>query len=214
MERTRSVLRFTPSTDGSALVPVSVVLQRLHDEAPTDQFTLSWLLGALHKRAFGIIILLLAVVAMAPGISIVAGLLMMVPALEMAIGQRAPVFPRRIAAHAFPTRRLAALVQRAVPPLEYLEKIVHPRWNTPFEPTKRLVGVVVMILSVTVVFTPIPFSNVIPALVIALIALSYLEEDGVLLSIAMVAAVVVLTIALAAVWETMRSAEWIGDIWS
>ena len=207
------MLRFTPPTDVSALVPVSVVLQQLHDEAPTDQFTLGWLISCLHKRAFGIIILLLAIVAMAPGISIIAGLLIMVPAFQMTIGQRTPVFPRRIAAHAFPTRRLAALVQRAVPPLEYIERLVHPRWHTPFELTKRLVGGIVMILSVTVVFSPIPLSNVVPALVIALIALAYLEEDGLLLSIALLAAVVVLTIALAAVWETIRGAEWIGHLW-
>lgn len=209
----RSVLRSASSTDVSALVPVSVVLQRLHDEAPTGQFTLGWLVGSLHKRAFGIIILLLAVVAMAPGISIVAGLLMMVPAFQMSMGQRAPVFPRCIAAHAFPTRRLAALVQRAAPTLKYIEKLVHPRWYTPFEPTKRLVGLIVLTLCVTVVFTPIPLSNVVPALVIALIALAYLEEDGLLLAIAMLAAVVVLTIALAAVWETIRGAEWIGHLW-
>src|SRR6185503_767778 len=63
-----------------AFVPTSVVLQRLHDEAPKDHFTLGWLMGSLRKRSFGIIMLLLAVVAIAPGISIVAGLLLMIPA--------------------------------------------------------------------------------------------------------------------------------------
>jgi hypothetical protein len=70
----------TPPSDARTLVPTSVVLQRLHDEAPTDHFTLGWLMGSLHKRSFGIIMLLLAVVALAPGISIVAGLLLMIPA--------------------------------------------------------------------------------------------------------------------------------------
>jgi len=41
------------------------VLQRLHDEVPTDHFTLGWLMHSLHKRSFGIIMLLLALVAMA-----------------------------------------------------------------------------------------------------------------------------------------------------
>ena len=50
---------------------------------------------------------LLAVVALAPGVSIVAGLLLMVPAFQMIEGRPVPVFPRRIAAHPFPTRRLA-----------------------------------------------------------------------------------------------------------
>ena len=110
-----------------------------------------------------LIMLLLAVVAIAPGVSIVAGLLLMIPAFQMIAGQPAPVFPRRIAAHPLPTRHLAALVQRAVPVLRYLEKAIHPRWHTPLEATKRVVGIVVVILNTTLVFTPIPLSNVVPA---------------------------------------------------
>jgi hypothetical protein len=185
------------------------VLQRLHDEAPADHFTLGWLMGSLHKRSFGIIMLLLAVVAIAPGASIVAGVLLMIPAFQMIAGQPAPIFPRRIAAHPLPTRHLAALVQRAVPLLRYLEKVVYPRWPAPFEPAKRLVGAVVLILSASLVFVPIPLSNVIPALVIALISLAYLEEDGLMLSVVLLGAVIVITIELIAVWETVLGAKWI-----
>ena len=105
------------------------------------------------------------------------------------------------------------LVQRAVPVLRYLEKVIHPRWPTPLEATKRLVGIVVVILNTTLVFTPIPLSNVVPALVIALISLAYLEEDGLLLSIALLAAVIVLTVELMAVWETVLGAKWISGLW-
>jgi len=56
-----------------------------------------------------------------------------------------PVFPRRIAVRPLPTRHLAALVQRAVPVLRYLEKLIRPRWPTPLEATKRLVGAVVVL---------------------------------------------------------------------
>ena len=62
-------------------------------------------------------------------------------------------------------------------------------------------------------FTPIPLSNVVPALVIALISLAYLEEDGLLLSIALLAAVIVLTVELVVVWETVRGAKWIIGLW-
>jgi hypothetical protein len=213
-EAMRPELKRTPPLDARVYIPTSVVLQRLHDEAPTgDHFTLGWLMGSLRKRSFGIIMLLLALVAVAPGVSIVAGLLLMIPAFQMIAGQPAPVFPRRIAAHPFPTRHLAALVQRAVPVLRYLEKVIHPRWPTPLEATKRLVGIVVVILNTTLVFTPIPLSNVVPALVIALISLAYLEEDGLLLSIALLAAVIVLTVELMAVWETVLGAKWISGLW-
>ena len=164
---------------------------------------------SLHKRGFGLILLLLALVAVAPGVSILAGLLLMIPAIQMIADQPAPVFPRRIAIRALPTRHLAALVQRAVPVLRFLEKFIHPRWPTPLDATKRLV----VLLNITLLFTPVPLSNVVPALVIALISLAYLEEDGLLLSIALLASVIVLAVEFAAVWETILGAKWIFGLW-
>ena len=170
-------------------------------------------MGSLRRRSFGIIMFLLALAAIAPGVSIVAGVLLMIPAFQMIAGQSVPVFPRRIAARPLPTRHLAALVQRAVPVLRYFEKVIHPRWPTPFEATKRLVGTVIVILNTTLVFTPIPLSNVVPALVIALISLAYLEEDGLLLSITLLAAIIVVVIQFVAVWGTVVGAKWIIGLW-
>lgn len=198
--------------DARALIPATVVLQRLHDEVPADHFTLAWLTNSLHKRSFGIIMLLIALVAIAPGLSIIAGLLLMIPAVQMIAGKAAPVFPRRIATRSLPTSHLAAVVQRSIPVLRYLERVIHPRWHTPLESTKRLVGAVVLILSTTLVLVPIPLSNVVPASVIALISLAYLEEDGVLLSIALLAAMIVMAVATMGVWEMVVSAQWIADL--
>jgi hypothetical protein len=206
-------LKLTRPADATALVPASILLQQLHDEAPADHFTLAWLMSRMHKRSFGLIMLLLAVVAIAPGVSIVAGLLLMIPAFQMVAGHNMPVFPRRIAARPMPTRHLAVLVQRAVPVLRHIEKLIHPRWPTPHDATKRLVGAVVVLLNITLLFTPIPLSNVVPALVIALISLAYLEEDGLLLSIALLVSVVVLAVELAAIWETIVGAKWIASLW-
>src|SRR6476620_5879344 len=76
-----------PPADTKLLVATSVLLQRLHDEIPADWFTLGWLMHSLHKRSFGIIMLLLALVAIAPGLSIVAGLLLVIPAFHRADGR-------------------------------------------------------------------------------------------------------------------------------
>jgi hypothetical protein len=197
------------SADTRLLVAASVVLQQLHDEMPADHFTLGWLMHSLHKRSFGIIVLLIALVAIIPGLSIVAGLLLMIPAFQMIAGKSAPVFPSRIATRSLPTRHLAVVVQRFVPVLRYLEKAIHPRWRTPIGATKRLVGAIVLTLSATLVLIPVPLSNVAPALVIALIALAYLEEDGILLLIGVLAAVILLVVAVAATWEMVVGAKWI-----
>jgi hypothetical protein len=203
--------KFTPET--RVLAPASVVLQGLLDDAPADQFTLAWLLGHLHRRSFGFIMLLLALVAMLPGISYIAGLLLAVPALEMIAGRVAPVFPRRIAIRPLPTRHLARVVRRAIPVLRYLERAIHPRWHTPLKVTKRVVGVVVLLLTMLLLLAPVPMIQVVPALVIVLISLAYLEEDGALLSIALLIAVVLLAITVAAVWKMVAGTVWIGRSW-
>jgi len=202
-----------PPRAARVFIRASAALQHLYEEAPKDHFTLSWLVTTLHQRSFGMIMLLLALAAIAPGVSILAGLLLIVPALQMIAGYSAPKFPRRIADRPLGTRHLAAVVLRAVPVLKYLETMIHPRWHIPLEVTKRIVGTVVVILSATLVLSPIPLSNVVPALLIALISLAYLEEDGLLLSIALLAAVIVLTVMLLAVWETFLGAKWISKLW-
>lgn len=177
MSRRTREPRATPPANAT-FTHTFVVLKRLLDGAPTDHFTLGWVMGSLRKRSFGMILLLLSLVATVPGLSIVAGLLLMIPAFQMITGRSAAVFPSRIANRPLPTRHLAALARRAVPLLRYPDKMIQPRWHTPLEATERLVGTVVVILNALVVLAPIPLSNVIPALVIALISLAYLEEDG------------------------------------
>lgn len=180
---------------------------------PVDHVTLGWLIGGLRKRSFGIVMLLLALIALAPGVCIAAGLLLILPACQMILGHTDPFFPRRIADHPFPARHLAAVLQRAIPVLSYLEKMIHRRWHRELDASGRFVGVIVLLLSVLLVAIPIPMSNVIPALAITLISLAWLEEDGLLLAVALLAGLAVLAIALAAIWEAVRGAEWLSHFW-
>jgi hypothetical protein len=201
----------TPSAGPPVLALTSEILQRLHDATPKEHFTLGWLMGMLDKRSFGLIMLMCAVVAVIPGVSIVAGLLLIIIAVQMIEGRPAPAFPDGIADRPLPARHLASVIRRFLPALKYLEHIAHPRWPTPHEATKRVVGVAVLILSIAVAFTPLPLSNIPPALAIALISLAYLEEDGLLLGIGLIAGAAVLTIIVFAAWEAIGDlARWIG----
>jgi len=91
--------------------------------------------------------------------------------------------------------------------LRYLERIVHPRLPTPLQATKRVVGIVVMMLSARLLLTPIPLSNIVPALVIVLISLAYLEEDGLTLAIGLLAGFVILAVDLGVLWEIVHGAK-------
>jgi len=173
--------------ENGAITPASVILQELHDRAPSDKFTLNWLMGGLQKQSFGLILLLLALAAAAPGISVIAGLLLIIPACQMIIGKPSPVFPGWISERPLQTKHLRAVVEHAVPILKRVEKVVRPRCATPPQATKITVGLCVTLLSVRLLLVPFPLSNVLPAIVIALIALAYLEEDGLALAIGLLA---------------------------
>jgi len=100
-------------------------------------------------------------------------------AVQMIGGRPEPAFPRFITARRLPTRYLLRIGSRAVPVLQYLERVV---------------------------------SNVVPAVLVALIALSYIEEDGLLLCLASFAAVILIGIELVAVWGAVSSAAFISSI--
>jgi hypothetical protein len=51
-----------------------------------------------------------------------------------------------------------------------------------------------------------PLSNVAPAIVISLISLAYVEEDGLLLSVGFLAAIILIGLGSAAVWGALVGA--------
>jgi len=107
--------------------PSSRVLEDLLRQAPPDHFTLGWVLSTLHQRSFGVVILFLGALAMAPIGSSVPGIMLAAVAIQMIAGWREPVFPRFITERRLPTQYLFRLGERAIPVLRYLERVVHPR---------------------------------------------------------------------------------------
>lgn len=189
-------------------VPTSQALRDLLNGADPQRVTIRWLLDSLSERSFGIVMLLLGLVALIPGTSGIVGLLVAVPAVQMILGRKAPIFPGFVSRRQISTQRLARLIARIDPVLRRLERIIRPRWHTPFEATKRLVGFVLLLLG-ALLLVPIPLSNVIPALAIMLLALAYLEDDGVLLCIALVAALVAFALVAVIVWGMVKGIDFI-----
>jgi hypothetical protein len=190
-------------TDTKSRAPSSRVLQEVIRQAPAEYVTVGWLTSNLDRHSFGLVMLSLGLLAMTPVGSTVPGLILVVMAVQLIVGRAEPVFPHFIMTRRLPTKHLLWLGGRAVRILNYLEKAVHPRWPLTFEVAKRAVGVVVLLLAVVLLLTPVPLSNVAPAMVVSLISLAYVEEDGLLLSAAFLAAIILIGIGSVAVWGTI-----------
>ena len=183
--------------------PSSRVLQEIIRQAPAEHVTVGWLTSTFPRHSFGVIMLCLGLLAMTPVGSTVPGLILVVMAVQLIVGRAEPVFPHFIMTRRLPTKQLLWLGDRAIHILKYLEKAVHPRWPMTFEVAKRAVGIMVLLLAVVLLLMPVPLSNVAPAMVISLISLAYIEEDGLLLSAAFLAAIILIGIGSAAVWGTI-----------
>jgi hypothetical protein len=92
-----------------------------------------------------------------------------------------------------------------------MEALIRPRFHTSFPLLKRLIGIVVLLLAITL-FAPFPL-NIAPTLAIMLIAFSYLQEDGLLLFISLAAAAASLSITGAAVMATVRITGSLHRFW-
>jgi hypothetical protein len=191
-----------------AYVPTSVQLATMLDRAEGARVTVGWLMEQLGQRSFGLTLFVLALLAFLPGVSTVVGLLVAWPAIQMMLGHDVAVLPPAIARREVGVDRLARLVRNITPWLAWVERLICPRWPTPFQTTKRVTGIAMLLVGLTM-SVPVPFGHVVPALVIMLWAVAYLEEDGLALLVALLAALASLSITGVAVWGAVETVDWL-----
>jgi len=193
-----------PQDSGPRFVSGAALLQELHDGAPSGHFTLEWLMESLRKQSYPAIIFLLAIVAVVPGISLPAGFLMLVPTLQMIARRPRPTFPRWIVTRPLPTDKLSMSLQRAIPILKVVEMAIHPRWAGALGAARWIIGTVLLLLIVRLLASPLPLSNMLPAVVISLIALCWLEEDGLMLMLALLAGLIMIAVDAKVTYDVAR----------
>jgi hypothetical protein len=59
---------------------------------------------------------------------------------------------------------------------------------------------------------PVPFGHILPAFVIMIVALAYLEEDGVVLWLGLALALVSLSLSAAAGWGAVAGVKWLDRL--
>jgi hypothetical protein len=166
----------------------SDLLEELVSQVPDGPVDLDGLLGRPDRRSFGLILLMLGLLAIIPGVAMIATIVLLFPAAEMMVGRSGPSFPAFLSKRDFDFKRLKRFTARIRPALVAIESVTRPRWNAHRNATDRLVGGLVFVLALTAMW-PLPFVNIVPGIVIALIAVAYLQEDGALLLAAVVPAI-------------------------
>jgi hypothetical protein len=149
---------------------------------PGERLTVRQIMAVLQDRAFALLIVLLGLpncLPMPPPIPLVCGLLLALVAVQIVFGREAPWLPRQLLNRSMARTDVERAVGRAVPVFRRLERISRPRMiflDTPL--AMRLMGAVILILSVGLLFAP-PFVGQIPlGLAVCLVGLGLVERDG------------------------------------
>ena len=173
-----------PSQD----MAISDRIDALVTEAAGETVTLHWLMEHLHERAFGLMLLVLALPCCIPflyGIPQVVSLPLMFVSAQIAIGRRAPWLPRSLAARTVTAGDLATLSRRAGPWLRKIEAISHPRLALLTRaPADRIVGLALVLFSASIM-VPLPATNTVPGFAVVLVAMGLLQRDGLLVILGM-----------------------------
>jgi hypothetical protein len=189
-------------------VPTSVQLSKILSLAEGTHVSVGWLMEQLGPRSFGLTFFVMALIGLVPGTSTFVGALVAWPALQMVRGHEVASLPRLVTQRTVRVEKLARVSHFVSPRLAWIERLIRPRWVTPIQATKRLTGIVMLLLGLTMIL-PVPFGHVLPALVIMLLALAYLEEDGVAFLVGLVAALASLAITAGAVWGTVETIDFL-----
>jgi hypothetical protein len=149
--------------------------------------TIEQIRQALGDRSFAALLVffaLLNLLPLPPGSTLILGPPLLLVAIQMVMGSRTVWLPRFLLTKSVTADRFRDMVDRIVPRLQWIEKLVRPRyWPLGRSQADRIVGIVALIFA-TAVTLPIPFGNWFPALTCALAGIALSERDGVLLAIA------------------------------
>ena len=159
----------------------SEVIERLgHGEA--RKLSIGDIVYAFGDRAFGAVMLLLAIFNMLPwppGGTTLTGAPLVLLSLELAIGRESLWLPKWTMAVAVDRAAYRRLSGRFLPAIRFIERLSRPRLY-PLTSTlgQALIGMTCLLLSVVLVL-PIPLGNIAPAFAIAFFSLGVMQRDGV-----------------------------------
>ena len=178
---------------------VGMLLRELLARHPEDEIALGDIVLFFGDRAFGALMLALALpmatpLSALPGISAVFGLPLVVIAAQLMLGYRRPSLPESLARRTVRRERLGRAFARAEPWLLRIERAVHPRFPIlTGAVAERVIGIVAVVMAMLLAL-PIPGANQPPAFAVALFAVGILERDGVFVILGALASLVSLAI--------------------
>ncbi len=161
---------------------ISQVLIDLQDTLPATKVCTFDILEALHERGFGFLLFIFALPAAIPlpalGINTIIALPLFFLTTQQMLGRKTVWIPEKIKYKTISRAFFEKIVAKALPYLEKIEYLLKPRLAFITGGIfSNLIGLIGLILTIFITI-PLPLTNTVPAMGIALMALGVIMRDG------------------------------------
>ncbi|MEL7485666.1 MAG: exopolysaccharide biosynthesis protein [Pseudomonadota bacterium] len=150
----------------------------------SDTARLGDVLDRMDGRAFGLLLLLLALPCCLPFVYLlpqVVSLPILALAAQLAAGKTHPWMPEKMRARSFAIDDFSAVLTRSKPYVGWIEMIARPRFSAVTGRFgARIVGALLLIPAASIL-VPLPSTNTVPGIGVAIVALGLVERDGALI---------------------------------
>lgn len=177
-----------------------------------DTIRLEELMAQLQRRAFGFLLLLIAIPNFIPvplGMGGITGTLAALLGLQMLVGLERPWLPRWLKQRALKRSSLQHFLERIAPITRWLEKLCKPRLERLTTHPLTIASGLMMILLGVLLILPIPFTNYVFGVMLLAFALALIERDGGLLILVWIATLCSVSVSFGA----MRSLWHLVEQW-
>jgi hypothetical protein len=157
-----------------------------------ERVELRMVIEFMGRRSIGTLLLVLALpMALpipAPGISVVFGVPLILISAQLLLGRRRAWLPAQLARRSVARADFVNFVERALPTLHFLERIVRPRINWMAGDWAMVpVGAICLLLAI-IITLPIPLGHMVPGAAISVLALGLIERDGLAIALGLIIA--------------------------
>lgn len=201
-------------SDENAHVKASALIREIAELPGRDTITVGEFISLLGDRSFALSILIFSLpnslpIPGIPGFSTVTGLPILFIALQMIAGRSKIWLPKRVAEKSFSYAFLKKIVEKATPPIIWLEQYIRPRATFLCGSLgERCMGVLITVMSFILVL-PIVGGNFLPGASISMMALALLENDGIFASISVIVCLLSIYIMFSiVVWAVGHALAW------
>ena len=157
------------------------------DRHSGETISLGDFLDPLGERAYGFVVLVLALPNFIPvpiGVGGVMGALIALIGAQMLLGFSRPWLPSALRRRGFARTSLERFIARITPVLRWLERLCRPRWEKLARyPAHRISGLLLVLVGVALAL-PIPFTNYLFGVLLVAFGVALIERDGIALAIA------------------------------